>query len=233
MKGPVTPPRNFSVLLLIACVFAVVGGFTDAYSYLAHSGVFANAQTGNVVLFAVSASGREWTRAVHYLPPIGAFAAGVVVARLLGLKLVERALTATVLCQVLECVVLIGVSVAGDRLGSAWVVPLLAFCSALQNTSFDSIGPWTFNTAMTTGNLRSGVSGLVLWMAGKEPEANRHSSAVSLSVMFCFASGALLGAFCTRWIGERALAACVVLVLAGIALTYRERLRQGRSPAAE
>ena len=42
-------------LLRIACLFAVVGGYLDAYSYLAHGHVFANAQTGNVVFLAVEA----------------------------------------------------------------------------------------------------------------------------------------------------------------------------------
>ena len=40
-------------LLLIAWLLALVGGYLDAYAYLAHGKVFANAQTGNVVFLAV------------------------------------------------------------------------------------------------------------------------------------------------------------------------------------
>ena len=37
----------------------------------------------------------------------------------------------------------------------ASVVPLISFVATLQNTSFDRVGPWPFNSAMTTGNLRN------------------------------------------------------------------------------
>ena len=37
--------------LLLGALLAVAGGFFDAYTYLCRGGVFANAQTGNIVLF--------------------------------------------------------------------------------------------------------------------------------------------------------------------------------------
>jgi uncharacterized membrane protein YoaK (UPF0700 family) len=40
-------------MFIIAVFFTLAGGFMDAYSYLARGHVFANAQTGNIVLFAV------------------------------------------------------------------------------------------------------------------------------------------------------------------------------------
>lgn len=43
--------RQMSDTFLIAVLLAVVGGSLDAYSYVARGHVFANAQTGNIVLF--------------------------------------------------------------------------------------------------------------------------------------------------------------------------------------
>ena len=52
-------------MFAIASLFAIVGGFLDAYSYLARGRVFAGAQTGNVVLFGVrAAAGNCFARAV-------------------------------------------------------------------------------------------------------------------------------------------------------------------------
>jgi uncharacterized membrane protein YoaK (UPF0700 family) len=73
--------RDVSGSLIIGCVFTAAGGYMDAYSYLAHGHVFANAQTGNVVFFAVFASGGEWVQALRHLPPVAAFASGVAVAK--------------------------------------------------------------------------------------------------------------------------------------------------------
>ena len=66
--------------LLLGALLAVAGGFFDAYTYLCRGGVFANAQTGNIVLFGLELAQREWIRALGYLVPIVAFAVGVVVA---------------------------------------------------------------------------------------------------------------------------------------------------------
>jgi uncharacterized membrane protein YoaK (UPF0700 family) len=63
--------------LTTACLFAVVGGYMDAYCYLAHGQVFANTQTGNFVLFSLYASQGHWSQAVRHLPPILAGSLGV------------------------------------------------------------------------------------------------------------------------------------------------------------
>ena len=73
-------------LLVVVCVFSVVGGYLDAYSFIAYDHVFAIAETGNVILLAVDASGHNWSQAVHHLPPIGAFVLGAATAGLLGAK---------------------------------------------------------------------------------------------------------------------------------------------------
>jgi uncharacterized membrane protein YoaK (UPF0700 family) len=54
--------RSLSGMFAIASVFASVGGYLDAYSYLARGHVFANAQTANVVLFGVRAAAGNWAR---------------------------------------------------------------------------------------------------------------------------------------------------------------------------
>ena len=50
--------------------------------------MFANAQTGNMVLLGVRAAEGRWAEAASYLAPIGAFALGVLVAE--AVKLLHR-----------------------------------------------------------------------------------------------------------------------------------------------
>ena len=56
------------------------GGFQDAYTYYCRGNVFANAQTGNIVLMGSHLAAREWNLAVRYLAPVLAFACGVYMA---------------------------------------------------------------------------------------------------------------------------------------------------------
>ena len=61
----------------VGAILAVIGGYLDAYTYIARGQVFANAQTGNVVLLGLRAADGEWARALMYLMPIIAFALGI------------------------------------------------------------------------------------------------------------------------------------------------------------
>lgn len=59
----------------LGALLAVIGGFLDAYTYLTRGRVFANAQTGNLVLLAMNLAGGQFQKAQYYLIPILAFIA--------------------------------------------------------------------------------------------------------------------------------------------------------------
>ncbi len=42
--------------VILGILLAIVGGFLDAYTYISRNGVFANAQSGNIVLLGVKAA---------------------------------------------------------------------------------------------------------------------------------------------------------------------------------
>ncbi len=69
--------------VILGILLAIVGGFLDAYTFVSRDGVFANAQTGNMVIFAVKVVNEEWDIAVLYLAPIVAFIIGVLVSELI------------------------------------------------------------------------------------------------------------------------------------------------------
>jgi hypothetical protein len=54
--------RTRNETLLVGVLLTAVGGFLDAYTFVSHA-VFANAQTGNVVLFGIETASRHWHEA--------------------------------------------------------------------------------------------------------------------------------------------------------------------------
>ena len=74
-----------SEALRVGLLLAMAGGFLDAYTYLGRGHVFANAQTGIIVMLGVDAARGDWAGAGHYLLPILAFVAGVLLAVTLAL----------------------------------------------------------------------------------------------------------------------------------------------------
>ena len=62
----------------------------DAYSYLCRGEVFANAQTGNILLFGVNLSMGHWSKALQYVCPVLAFAIGIAAAEFVRRKFTNR-----------------------------------------------------------------------------------------------------------------------------------------------
>ena len=48
----------------LGVILAIAGGFMDAYSYMCRGKVFANAQTGNILLLGINISERNWHMAL-------------------------------------------------------------------------------------------------------------------------------------------------------------------------
>ena len=63
-KGQMSESMPLAIFLTLA------GGLQDAYSYNCRGKVFANAQTGNIVLLGQNLAEGNWGVALHYLIPL-------------------------------------------------------------------------------------------------------------------------------------------------------------------
>ena len=89
MKKKISVCENSMALVYI---LAMSGGFMDAYSYMCRGEVFANAQTGNILLMAVNLAKGNFGTALRYFAPVMAFIAGVVLAQTVHHIFKDRAL---------------------------------------------------------------------------------------------------------------------------------------------
>ena len=72
--------KQTSETFLLSAVISLSGGFQDAYTYNLRDNVFANAQTGNVVLMSQHFMQGQWAKGIHYLFPLLAFASGILIS---------------------------------------------------------------------------------------------------------------------------------------------------------
>ena len=79
-RNIITDQDQMSEAFIVNAILAFSGGFQDAYTYITRDGVFANAQTGNIVLMSTSFLQGKWLTGVRYLGPILAFILGVLIA---------------------------------------------------------------------------------------------------------------------------------------------------------
>ncbi len=198
----------------IGALLAVAGGLLDAYSYLTRGGVFANAQTGNIVLLGVRAVEGNWNGVLHYLLPVLAFAAGVIVAECIKARL--REVRVVHWRQVTVCmeIVLLALVAFLPQQFNALANIVVSFVCAVQVESFRKVRGNTFATTMCTGNLRSGTERLYQYFrTGQKDHLMR--AAQYFGIILFFIAGAALGAWCSGVLNlYTAAVACIPLLIA-------------------
>lgn len=216
---------QMSESLLLGGLLAIAGGFFDAYTYLCRGGVFANAQTGNIVLFGLKLAEGEWQRALTYLLPILAFAFGVVAAELVKRhgkreNRPDAGLHWRQVIVIAEIVLLAVVAFLPQQMNMV-VNTVISFVCAMQVETFRKVRGSAFATTMCTGNLRSGTEQLIIWRQTGNRKA-AHKARHYYAIILWFIAGAALGALCTDAWGERALLLTCAPLLAAFGLMFRE-----------
>ena len=203
--GAVRRDETVEIVLLLA--FA--GGFVDAYTWIIH-GVMANAQTANVILLWVYGMTGDWTKAIHFVPPILAFTFGIVIAAWLRRIAGERASAISIL---VEIVFLIAIGILHNRLPDLAGTLGISLVAAMQAAMFVKVEGSVCSTVMITGNMRQTVENVFAVVYGGAPVGTLRKSAIFFALCAVFGCGAAAGAFATRAIPDLALAIPVVALL--------------------
>ena len=144
--GAIRRDETVEIVLLLA----FTGGFIDAYTWIIH-GVLANAQTANLIFLWVYAMAGNWAKALHFVPPILAFAVGIVIAAWLRRVAGQRA---GAISTVVEIVLLIAIGVLHNRLPDLAGTLGISVVAAMQSAMFARVEGTLCSTVMITGNMR-------------------------------------------------------------------------------
>ena len=201
-------------------ILAFAGGFMDAYTYICRGGVFANAQTGNIVLMGISIAEGKWHEAGLYLIPILSFVAGILWAEIIKSKFTPSSRIhwrQIVLGIELAVLFAVGFIPLGEYNAVANIA--ISFVCSLQVESFRKIRGNPYATTMCTGNLRSGTEHIYRYKAEGDGKYKK-SGLLYYSVILVFIAGAAAGAAVTRqlggyavWVSCAALASVMIFMI--------------------
>ena len=204
--------KQMSETFLIGSMLAVVGGFLDAYTYIARGGVFANAQTGNIVLLGMNIASGQWEKVVYYLVPILSFAVGVMVAEAIKSYFKRRpAIHWRQIVLLVEIFVLLGVAFIPQGTLDLAAYTAVSFICSLQVESFRKVNGNAFATTMCTGNLRSGTELLFRFFHTGEGGFLRRALQYFGIILF-FLIGAVIGFYMTELYGLYSIFFCCLLL---------------------
>lgn len=191
-----------------ACLLSMVGGLMDVYTYVCRGKVFANAATGNMVLFGFNLADADWAGSAKYLLPICFYALGVFAAQEVREKAsAGRRLSWHQTVVLIEAACLLPAALL--PFGGVWdgaVNAVVSFVCALQVQTFRRVHGLPFASTMCTGNLRSGTDALFEGIR----TGNRDDFATAIhyyAIIACFIAGAALGALAIRLWGPMVILA--------------------------
>ena len=203
-----------------SAVFIILsGGFQDAYTYCCRGGVFANAQTGNIVLMSSALFRGDWGAVVKYLVPVLSFLLGIAVAELVHVhyrrqeKIHWRQI---VLIEEIILLFIVGfIPEYLDPLANA----LVSFVCALQVQTFHKIHGQPYASTMCIGNMRSGMESLCAWFRSRDRET-LVMALTYFGVIGVFAVGAGLGSVLSTMTGQGTIWVCCGLLSVSFCLMF-------------
>ncbi len=188
--------------LTAACALSIEGGFLDIYTYLYRGNVFANAVTGNMVLFGLNLAELQWHSCIKYLLAILFYALGVFTAEYVHWRLPNNKRIGwhqSVLMLEIICLLPVVFVPYGDF--DYAINALIAFVCALQVQTFRRVRGLPFASTMCTGNLRSGTEALFYCFSNKN-RAELSTAMYYYLMIACFIAGAAVGAVLLRLFGH-------------------------------
>ena len=217
--------ENLHETFLVLIFITLAGGFQDAYSYLMRGKVFANAQTGNIVLLFKNIVDLNFKGAVAYLIPVLSFAFGIYVAVRFEDAIEKKILHWRQYIVAFEIIIMILVSFIPENLNNL-ANALLSFSCAMQVYAFKKIYGLSFATTMCIGNLRSATENLSKYHITKD-RTYLEKSKKYYTVIFIFGMGAALGYISSDFFGLKSiLLAASLLTISFIILFFEDRDRE-------
>ena len=217
---------QMSSSLPVMILLNLSGGTQDACSYFLRDHVFANAQTGNIVLMGCYLISEDLRNSIRYFLPVAFFALGVLMACLIHSrfrhtgKIHWRHLVLT-----LEIILLFIVGFIPGQLN--WLANgLTSFACAMQVQSFRTVRGSAYASTMCIGNIRSGMESLCVYGKTKDKE-KLYKAGHYLGIIGMFAVGAAVGGHLILLLHERTIwVSCGLLFVGFLLMFIKEELEE-------
>lgn len=190
----------FRLLMLVA-------GFYGGYTLMVRGGVFSNAQTGNLALFALAVGKEDWDQALYYLIPITGYLVGSIVSDILPKAFRRSHLirwdTALTLFEILAVIVMGFIPATAPHQICQIIIN---FICAMQYNTFRQAEGISMATTFCTNHIRQlGVSLARMFKPGEKGQDARRRAWAHGAMVLCFMAGVTAAAVACRFLEVRAI----------------------------
>lgn len=207
----------------LGALLSFSGGLQDAYTYIVRDHVFANAQTGNVVLMSHNFMLGNLHEATDHLFPVLAFVAGVFLSNFIEIRLKHnkkihwRQIVLLIMFLLLFVVGLLPLEY--ERAANMTV----SFACAMQVQSFRMLRRNRYASTMCIGNLRSGTLFLAQFIRNRSI-TDLINTLQFFAIIVIFAIGAGVGGILSLSFGIKTIWICCGIILISELFMMKENI---------
>ena len=205
----------------LSALLSFSGGLQDASTYNVRGKVFANAQTGNVVLMSQNFMQGNFLQGFHYMCPLISFSLGIFVAERIENKVKNsEKIHWRQIILLIEMVALIVVGFLPVKV-NLLANMIVSFSCAMQVQTFKKVHGYGYASTMCIGNLRSGTESLSQYLRDKNKDS-LYKALHFFGIILIFAIGAGLGGVLSGVLGLSTIWISVLIMLFVIILMVRK-----------
>lgn len=213
--------RQISESIEVGIFLALSGGFMDAYSYINRGKVFANAETGNIILMALKVCEGKFFEAVNYLIPIISFAVGVAICEIIKYR--KERINMIHWRQILVLFEIFAFIVVGflpqemNRVANS----IISMISGIQFATFPKIRGTAMATTMCTGNLKTGTQNMYRGIKTGDKSAIEKGLYYYVCILV-FIAGTAIGYFAVKLMAEKAIFLAALAMINIFIMMFKE-----------
>ena len=218
------PRGQMSESFFTAALLSLSGGLQDAYTYISRGKVFANAQTGNIVLLSQSIGARDLSLSIHYLVPLPSFSFGIAIAEFIRQRYQQsKRVHWRQLVLLIEICLLFLVGFLPET-HNMLANALVSFSCAMQVQAFRKVKGYPFASTMCIGNIRSGMESLCAYRLTHKTET-LYKAASYFGIIFLFGIGAGIGGYLLPLLSRHTIwISCILLFFGFLLMFIKEEL---------
>ena len=202
--------------LMFCLLLTLVGGFFDAYTFVNCGGIFANAQTGNLIFVGIGLINGDLYEVRHYLIPVLSFIAGVLVSKYIESKYKELSIFKHIyMLLFIQIIALTFIFFKGSLFALDIRPIVISFVCAIQFDGFRKVNNLVFASVFCTGNLRSMSEHLYKYIFLKKSES-RYPFLIYLTVVSVFLFGVIFGAAMSKYYFHNAILAPIAIMIVNL-----------------
>jgi len=213
--------RQISESIKVGIFLALSGGFMDAYSYINRGKVFANAETGNIILMTLKICEGKFLESVNYLIPITSFAIGVAISEIIKRRKEKiNMIHWRQIPLLLEIVAFIVVAFLPQDMNKI-ANSIISMISGIQFATFPKIRGTAMATTMCTGNLKTGTQNMYRGIKTGDKSAIEKGLYYYVCILV-FILGTTVGYFAVKLMAEKAIFLAALAMINIFIMMFKE-----------